>query len=195
MPSQKDIDAGRRKHEKRMARIQNAPADTFRYVASDGSVHAEEQRCEKYRRRKERLEEFGYENRRALTPGEQAMANVLKDLNWRFNVEHPFRSYIFDFYVAAHRMVIEVDGGYHNTPEQSARDKIRDKELVRRGFKVVRLSNEQVIEFPRRAKATILSRIQESNSAKVLRCVLPSKASVQEISDKAVKSIVVRSML
>ena len=41
--------------------------------------------------------------------------------------------------------MIEVDGGYHNNAEQKQEDKIRTNFLNERGFKVIRFTNEQVL--------------------------------------------------
>ena len=54
--------------------------------------------------------------------------------------------FIADFYCHKARLIIEVDGGYHNTPEQYQYDSSRDAELENLGLKVIRFSNEQVFE-------------------------------------------------
>ena len=42
-------------------------------------------------------------------------------------------------------LIVEVDGGYHNTPEQQEYDNFRTKELQALGFNVLRFTNEEVI--------------------------------------------------
>lgn len=42
------------------------------------------------------------------------------------------------------RLIVEVDGATHATPEEIARDERRDAYLARRGYRVMRLSNEDV---------------------------------------------------
>jgi len=185
---------GRRKHDKRMAQINRVAAPRPEFP-SDSSAFESHQRTQRIRKKKERLEGFGFQNRRNLTSAEQSMEKILRELGWRFNVEHPYRSFIFDFYVAAYRLVIEVDGGYHLIENQHQKDKRRDRELVKRGFMVVRLTNEQVINFPRKVKATILARLQIGEHAKVLRCVLPSRAYSQETATKHVAEITKRLLL
>ena len=54
--------------------------------------------------------------------------------------------FIADFYCHKARLIIEVDGGYHNTHEQYYYDSSRDAELENLGLKVIRFSNEQVFE-------------------------------------------------
>jgi very-short-patch-repair endonuclease len=42
-------------------------------------------------------------------------------------------------------LIIEVDGGYHEIPEQYRYDKNRDNELAELGLKVIRFTNKQVL--------------------------------------------------
>lgn len=57
---------------------------------------------------------------------------------------------IVDFYLPKpHKLVIEVDGGYHATPEQKRKDWARDKYLTGRGLRVVRFTNQQVLNNPK----------------------------------------------
>ena len=52
--------------------------------------------------------------------------------------------YIVDFYIAAARIVIEVDGAQHYEDEGRARDQARDAWLRKQGLKVLRYSNQDV---------------------------------------------------
>jgi cyclase len=63
----------------------------------------------------------------------------------RFKRQHPILYFISDFYCHKAKLVIEIDGGYHNIPEQYQYDKDRDSELEELGLKVIRFTNEQVI--------------------------------------------------
>jgi len=63
----------------------------------------------------------------------------------RFKRQHPILYFISDFYCHKAKLVIEIDGGYHNMPEQYQYDKNRDSELEDLGLKVIRFTNEQVI--------------------------------------------------
>ena len=68
-----------------------------------------------------------------------------KYLNVRFKRQHPILYFIADFYCHKAKLIIEVDGGYHNIPEQFRYDKERDQELEDLGLKVIRFTNEQVL--------------------------------------------------
>lgn len=140
----------------------------------DDSVYMAALEKRRKQRRKQRLESFAGENRDDLTAGEAAMQAILSKLGWRFNTEHPIRNYILDFYVHAYKLAIEVDGGYHLSPEQAERDRKRDLWLVSNGYTVVRLTNEQVLRFPLKTKATLRQAVEAKNTRKVSARMLPS---------------------
>ena len=54
--------------------------------------------------------------------------------------------YIVDFYASSIRLVIEVDGPYHQQRLYVAADARRDRRLARMGYRVLRLSNEEVTQ-------------------------------------------------
>ncbi|NOX46781.1 MAG: DUF559 domain-containing protein [Chlorobi bacterium] len=63
----------------------------------------------------------------------------------RFRRQHPIAKFIVDFYCHECKLIIEVDGGIHNTTEQRERDSRRTLELEQLGLKIIRFSNEQVL--------------------------------------------------
>ena len=61
-----------------------------------------------------------------------------KALGVRVRRQHPLHPFIADFYVASHRLVIEVDGASH--AGRGERDRFRDAELARMyGVRVLRI--------------------------------------------------------
>ncbi|MBN1767747.1 MAG: DUF559 domain-containing protein [Prolixibacteraceae bacterium] len=66
-------------------------------------------------------------------------------LGVRFKRQHPIAYFIADFYCHKARLIIEVDGGYHNIPSQYEYDCNRDFELEELGLKVIRFTNEEVL--------------------------------------------------
>lgn len=55
---------------------------------------------------------------------------------------------IVDFYLPRpYRVCVEIDGGYHNTPEQKRKDWAKDKYLISRKMRVIRIKNEDVETF------------------------------------------------
>jgi very-short-patch-repair endonuclease len=92
------------------------------------------------------LKEFARYNRREMTESETILWHALRrDINsCKFRRQHPIGDYIADFICLANKLVIEVDGGYHNTQEQQISDQWRTEYLNGKGYHVVRFSNEEV---------------------------------------------------
>ena len=92
------------------------------------------------------LKEFAKQNRKNMTPSEQALWNALRKSlgSWRFRRQHPIGDYIADFICLSEKLVVEVDGEYHNTEEQRIDDKVRTHSLRQMGFRVIRFSNQEV---------------------------------------------------
>ena len=92
------------------------------------------------------LKEYAKSNREEMTESEKVLWNALRDniQGYRFRRQHAIGQYIADFVCLPARLVIEVDGGYHQSPEQQEMDNIRTNYLKEKGFHVVRFSNEEV---------------------------------------------------
>lgn len=88
------------------------------------------------------------ENRNKPTDAEYALWTELRGskLGVHFRRQHPIGDYIVDFVCLSCWLVVEVDGEYHDTPEQREWDKLRTEYLNSVGFKVVRFSNEEVLQ-------------------------------------------------
>lgn len=63
----------------------------------------------------------------------------------RFRRQQPVGPFILDFYCHRARLAIELDGGQHLLPEHAARDRERDRYLMRHGIRVLRFYNDQVL--------------------------------------------------
>lgn len=86
--------------------------------------------------------------KKVLTPAEEALWQQLRGRKFKghkFRRQHPIKSFIVDFYCHTSRLIIEVDGGYHQIPETKEHDQTRTKELESLGLKVIRFSNEQIL--------------------------------------------------
>ncbi len=85
------------------------------------------------------------ELRQQMTPAEKALWQRLraKRLNGlKFRRQHPLGPFIADFYCAAHRLAVEIDGGIHDL--QAERDQARTEQFEAYGYRVIRFSNAQV---------------------------------------------------
>jgi very-short-patch-repair endonuclease len=91
--------------------------------------------------------EIARQLRKTMTPQEVKLWVHLR--SWRkrgfhFRRQSPRLGYIVDFVCMKHKLIIEVDGGQHNSDEDAARDRSRDRRLVRDGFNVLRFWNNEV---------------------------------------------------
>jgi len=65
---------------------------------------------------------------------------------------------IVDFFAPAHRLAVEVDGGYHHS--RSSADATRDSELRRQGVRVLHLTAEEVLTAPQLVVVRILAALR-----------------------------------
>jgi very-short-patch-repair endonuclease len=75
--------------------------------------------------------------------------------NWHCMDQVVMIGYILDFFFPTIGLCVEVDGGYHRSPEQIESDAIRDKALLRQGVTTIRLTNERVLANPCQAVKVI----------------------------------------
>ena len=92
------------------------------------------------------LRDFAKENRKEQTLYEDILWQELRKLNCgvRFRRQHPIGDYIADFICLPKRLIIEVDGGYHNKPEQADFDRMRTEWFQKKGYHVIRFTNEEI---------------------------------------------------
>lgn len=93
------------------------------------------------------LRELQKENKKNSTEAESILWECLrnKKLDTKFRRQHIIDEFIVDFICLEKNLVLEIDGGYHNTIEQKEADALRTQILNEAGFKVVRFTNEQII--------------------------------------------------
>jgi very-short-patch-repair endonuclease len=85
--------------------------------------------------------------RKEMTEAEQTLWSVIRKrqlLGCKFRRQHPINQFIADFYCHEKKLVVEVDGGYHNEPTQAEYDQQRTYELEKIGIRVLRFSNEEI---------------------------------------------------
>ena len=95
----------------------------------------------------ELLKKNARELRRFSTEAESVLWEMLrkKKLGEKFRRQHIINDIIVDFVCLAKKLVIEVDGGYHNNPETQELDKLKTEILNELGYKVIRFTNEEVL--------------------------------------------------
>lgn len=97
--------------------------------------------------------EFNMRAARALrqeqTEAEAKLWELLRNRNFediKFRRQHPIKDYIVDFFSFELQLIIELDGGYHQDPEQKEKDTLRDLDLKALGYNVLRYTNETVLD-------------------------------------------------
>lgn len=91
--------------------------------------------------------EYKKKNRQNMTPAEKQIRRLLCKAKIRFNEQKIFfyngTFGLADFYVNSYKTAIEVDGGYHNSPEQQQKDQIKAQWLLaKRRVNTLRIANE-----------------------------------------------------
>jgi very-short-patch-repair endonuclease len=74
-----------------------------------------------------------------------------------FRKQHPIGPYRADFYCAAARLVIEVDGIAHDMVDRPERDAERTASLEKQGYQVVRIAAADVLRNADEAAESIVS--------------------------------------
>ena len=74
---------------------------------------------------------------------EKLKNNQLK--GFKFRRQHPIHIYIVDFYCHKLKLVIEIDGGYHDSKDQKILDAERSEILKFQKLKVIRFTNDEVL--------------------------------------------------
>jgi len=85
------------------------------------------------------------ELRQNMTPEETLLWHALRTnklAGWHFRRQQVIDGFIVDFYCHAASLIIEVDGDIHEA--QKEQDTERDAHLITRGFRILRVKNDEV---------------------------------------------------
>lgn len=111
----------------------------------------------------EKLKENAIQHRKYPTEAESLMWEVLsrqrtnepeadtsnvgnrKLSSFKFRRQHIIGDFIVDFVCLEKKTVIEIDGEYHNDPEQQESDRLRTQFLKDSGYSEIRFTNEEVL--------------------------------------------------
>ncbi|KQW80492.1 hypothetical protein ASC89_10530 [Devosia sp. Root413D1] len=101
------------------------------------------------------IRERAKDMRRVMTPSEKTLWFLLrrKELGLYFRRQHPIGPYILDFYCAAAKLCVEVDGPMHQ--ERTERDQRRTAWLAKEGIRVIRFTVDEIGARPAVVLATI----------------------------------------
>ena len=90
---------------------------------------------------------------------EKLRNNQLEGL--KFRRQHPVNIYIADFYCHKFKLIIELDGDYHNQEEQKQKDEVRTEVLILNGLKIIRFKDEEVEQDINQVLTTIKNKIEQ----------------------------------
>lgn len=103
------------------------------------------------------------ENRKNPTEAENILWQEVRNSNLGYKIrrQHYIGNFIVDFVCLEKKLIIEVDGGYHDTKEQVELDELRTLELEQKYlYKVIRFTNQEVLNDIK----SVLSKIKEELS-------------------------------
>ena len=123
----------------------------------------------------EKLKAYAREMRKEATPAEDKLWQAVRHKKidgYSFRRQHIIGHFIADFVCLDTRLIIELDGGYHQLPEVQLSDEERTRILEIAGYRVLRFTNEAVLD----ALPEVIKQIRQINQSLV-------KTESQELSN------------
>ena len=106
--------------------------------------------------------------RRHQTNAEAPLWSVLRDRRlegFKFRCQVVIANYIVDFLCSRARLIVEVDGATHSSPEELAYDRERELVLSRLGFRILRVGNLDVYQNISNVLSAVLTALQQQMQA------------------------------
>ena len=82
----------------------------------------------------------------------------------KFRRQHPIPPYVADFACVEAKLIVEVDGPSHDDPQQAAYDETRTETLLKAGWSVLRIRDDDVLTNPQSVAETILNALNNSKA-------------------------------
>ena len=92
-----------------------------------------------------------------------------------FRKQHPIGLYRADFYCAAARLVIEVDGIAHDMGDRPQRDEARTAILEAKGYRILRVSARDILKNADAAAAAVVAYAARPLRQPLRGCHLPAR--------------------
>jgi very-short-patch-repair endonuclease len=116
-----------------------------------------------------RLRVYANALRRDMTKSEACLWKFAlragKMKGYQFRRQRPVLEYIADFMCQPLKLIIEADGFSHQSAEQVARDKERDRVLKAAGFRILRFTDTEILKDINNVIRTIETVIDEISSS------------------------------
>ncbi|MCF3629334.1 endonuclease domain-containing protein [Thalassospiraceae bacterium LMO-SO8] len=100
--------------------------------------------------------------RKSMTDAERRLWQALRNrqlASHKFRRQHPIPPYVADFACVERGLIVEVDGGQHSARAEA--DAARTQALQARGFRVLRIWNNEVMENLEGVLAAILAVLED----------------------------------
>ncbi len=119
------------------------------FVCAEKGIHRRKRRHQSTKQ--EIVAKYSYQLKAKPTYAESVFREKLDctDLEYVFQYPIYYKGFmaIIDFYITGHRVGIEVDGGYHNNPDQQHKDSVKAFILQRMGIETLRFTNQEAQEM------------------------------------------------
>lgn len=141
----------------------------------------------------ELLKNNAIHNRQYATEAERLLWHYLKEkkIGYKFRRQHIVGEYITDFINLKHKLIIEVDGKYHQEVEQVKKDAQRTQYLEQKGYTVIRFTNEEVFnhmeDVINKIKETIMA-IDSHNTPQTARFAQNTQTSTPSNTQASIES-------
>lgn len=95
------------------------------------------------------LKKYSRKLREEMTDAEKLLWQKIRRRqlhNVQFYRQRPIGKYIVDFVSTSHNVIVEVDGSQHLENDVPRKDQMRDAELMKLGFTIVRYNDNEVFK-------------------------------------------------
>lgn len=141
----------------------------------------------------ELLKNNAIHNRQYATEAERLLWHYLKEkkIGYKFRRQHIVGEYITDFINLKHKLIIEIDGKYHQEAEQVKKDAQRTQYLEQKGYTVIRFTNEEIFnhmeDVIKKIKETIMA-IDSHNTPQTARFAQNTQTSTPSNTQASIES-------
>ena len=112
--------------------------------------------------------EFARRLRKNPTDAERKLWQLLrckKLAGFRFRRQQPIGPYVADFFCAPEKLIVELDGGQHYDAAHTVHDERRARWLMKRGYRVIRFTNLDVLKHASAVSEAIWRALAEPPTA------------------------------
>ena len=97
-----------------------------------------------------------------MTASEKRLWKALRALGLHIRRQAPIGRYVADFAHHGARLIVEVDGAWHDLPEAQLHDEERDAWLLEQGYRVLRIRSREAFDYAYDIAARVAAEIQRS---------------------------------